>query len=192
MERGDLTRAIEIGERHLEVLRRLHLGRIGGRDPVGACTVAAAYFERGDVAHAVRMCRRAVEQAEELDSPVARASAYWNASMFESLRGSVEAAVPLAAEALRLMESADEDRGLAQLRTALGWLQLRQDPPEIGGARANLDAAEKQLIWTSASPIDLGRNEVAIARAELLTGDIRSREAGDVRCSNRSAARRRS
>ena len=139
-------------------------------------TVAAAYFERGDVAHANRMCRRAIEQAEELDSPVARASAYWNASMLESMRGSVEAAVPLAAEALHLMESADEDRGLAPLRSALGWLQLRLDPPQIEAARANLEAAGTQMLWTSASPIDVGRNDVAIARAELLSGDIRAAE----------------
>ena len=175
LERGDLTRAIDIGERHLDVLRRLHLDRSEEAIRL-VVTVAAAYFERGDVAHANRMCRRAIEQAEELDSPVARASAYWNASMLESMRGSVEAAVPLAAEALHLMESADEDRGLAPLRSALGWLQLRLDPPQIEAARANLEAAGTQMLWTSASPIDVGRNDVAIARAELLSGDIRAAE----------------
>ena len=111
-ESGDLSRAIELGERQLGILRRLQLE--GSDDAVRlVVTVAAAYFLRGDAAHAVRMCRRAIEQAEALDTPLAKASAYWNASMLESHRGSVDAAVPLAAKALRLLESADEDGGLA-------------------------------------------------------------------------------
>ena len=32
------------------------------------------------------------------------------------------------------------------------------------------------MLWSSASPIDVGRNTVAIARAELLSGDIRAAE----------------
>ena len=174
-ESGDLSRAIEMGERQLDLLRRLQLE--GSDDAVRlVVTVAGAYYERGDIAQAVRMCRRAVEQAEQLDTPVARASAYWNASVFESQRGSVDAAVPLAAKALRLLESADEDRGLAQLRSTLGWLQLRLDPPQLEEARANLEAAKEHMVWSSAGPIDLGRNAVYLARAEHLSGDLRGAE----------------
>jgi transcriptional regulator with XRE-family HTH domain len=170
-ESGDLARAIETGDRYLADLRRLHLD--GSDEAIQlVVTVAAAHFERGDVAHAVRLCRRAIEQAEELGSPVAKASAYWNASIMESERGAVAAAVPLAAKALQLLESAEDNRNLARLRSQLGMFQLRLNPPELDDARANLEAAEAQFLWSSASPIDIGRNAVAIARAKLLSGDI--------------------
>ena len=174
-ESGDLARAIVTGERHLDALRRLHL--VESDEAVQLLvTVAAAYFERGDVAHAVRMCWRAIEQAETLGSPVAKASAYWNASLFESHRGAVHDAVPLAAKALKLLESVEDNRNLARLRTLLGLLQLRLDPPQIDAARANLEAAGAQLHWSSASPVDVAWNAVGMARAELLSGDIRASE----------------
>ena len=174
-ESGDLVRAIEIGERQLDALRRLDLN--GSDEAVQlAVTVAAAYWERGDVAHAARLCRRAIEQAEELGSPVAKASAYWNASAMESNRGDVDAAVPLAAKALKLLESVEDNRNFARLRSALGQMQLCLDPPQIDEARANLDAAGAQLLWSSASPIDVGRNTLAIARSELLSGDVQAAE----------------
>jgi transcriptional regulator with XRE-family HTH domain len=174
-ETGDLARAIETGERHLALLRRLGLD---GTDDVVqlVVTVAAAHFERGDVAHAVRQCARAVEQAERLGSPVAMASAYWNASVMESQRGAVDAAVPLAAKALRLLESAEDDRNLARLRTQLGRLQLRLDPPELDGARSNLEAAGDQLRSSGATPIDLGWNTVSRARAALISGNSHQAE----------------
>ncbi len=176
-ESGDLARAIEIGERHLDALRHLHLD--GSDEAVQlVVTVAAAYFEQGDVAHAARMCRRAIEQAEDLGSPVAKASAYWNASAMESNRGAIDTAVPLAAKALKLLESVEDNRNLGRLRSALGRMQLCLDPPQIDDARANLEAARTQLLWSSASPIDVGRNDVAIARAELLSGDIGAAETG--------------
>ena len=175
-ESGDLSRAIDVGERHLDGLRRLGLD--GSDESVQlVVTVAAAHFARGDVAHAARMCRRAIEKAEELDSPVAKASAYWNASIVECERGAVHAAVPLAARALQLLENAEDGRSLARLRSELGILQLRLDPPEVDEARANFLAAEQQMKWSSASPVDIGRNAVAMARAELLSGDEEAAEA---------------
>jgi tetratricopeptide (TPR) repeat protein len=170
-ESGDLARAVETGERHLEVLRGLELE--GCDEAVQlTVTIAAAHFERGDVAHAARMCRRAVEEAERLGTPVARASAYWNASIVESQSGSVEAAVLLAEKALRLMESADDNRNLAMLRTQLGRLQLRLDPPQVDAARANLVAAEPQLRWSNASPVDQGWNAVLLAQADLVSDEV--------------------
>ena len=174
-ESGDLARAIETGESHLETLRRLQLE--GSDEAIQlVVTVAAAHHERGDVAHALRLCSRAIHQAEHLDSPVAKASAYWNASLFEADRGAVDAAVPLAAKALQLMETAEDNRNLARLRTCLGWLQLLVDPPQIDEARATLRAASAELLGSSASPVDLGRNALGLARAELLAGNIRAAE----------------
>jgi transcriptional regulator with XRE-family HTH domain len=170
-EGGDLARAIEIGERHLELLSRLELE--GSDEAVQlVVTVAAAYCERGDVAYAARMCRRAVEQAERLGSPLARASAYWNASIVESRRGSVEEAVPLAAKALRLLEAAEDDRNLPRLQSQLASMQLRLDPPQIDEARVNLEAARAHYLLSGASPIDVARNALVTAQSDLLSGDI--------------------
>ena len=55
-------------------------------------------------------------------------------------------------------------------------MQLRLDPPLVDEARANLEAAEKHMLWSSASPVDLGRNTVSLARADLLSGEIRQAE----------------
>ena len=78
---------------------------------------AAAYCERGDTAHAVRLCSKAIAQAETLDSPRARASAYWNASVMQANRGDIVAAVPLAERALSLLSEGQDARNLARLRT---------------------------------------------------------------------------
>jgi tetratricopeptide (TPR) repeat protein len=168
-ESGDFSRAIETGQRCLESLQARNLD--GSDDAVQlAVTVAAAHFTLGDVSHAVRLCRRAVARAEEMGTPVAMASAYWNASIMESERGDSRAAVTLAERALHLLDAAEGNRNLARLRSEMGIFQLRLDPPDIDGALANFQAAADQFDWSSASPIDRGRNTVARARAKLLAG----------------------
>lgn len=168
-ESGDLARAVEVGERAADVLADLDLG---GSDEAVALTVtvAAAHMERGDAAHAARTCRRAVELAERLDSPRARASAYWNASIIESLRGRPARALPLAQRALRLLEEGPGGRNLARLRTQLGLLQLRLDPPAPQEALEQLRAAEVALLGTDASVLDLASNRLGQARAVLMLG----------------------
>ena len=169
-ESGDLARAIDTGENAMSRLEEYDLA--GSDEAVQlAVTLAAAHFERGDVAHAVRLCHRAIEQAEGLDSPRAKASAYWNASIMESNQGRVEAAVSLAQKAVRLLELDTDNRNLARLRTQLGWTQLRLDPPALEDAEANLARAERELDWSSASPTDAARHRLALARARFLAGD---------------------
>ena len=168
-ETGDFSRAIDTGQRCLDSLRAQQLD--GSDDAVQlAVTIAAAHYTLGDVAHAVRLCRRAIERAEAMGTPVAMASAYWNASIMESERGAPEAAVPLAEKALQLLDSAESNRNLARLRSQMGIFQLRLTPPDLEGARANLEAASEQFVWSSASPVDRGRNAVALARTSLLGG----------------------
>ena len=168
-ESGDFSRAIETGQRCLESLRARNLD--GSDDAVQlAVTVAAAHFTLGDVSHAVRLCRRAIARAEEMGTPVAMASAYWNASIMESERGDPRAAVALAERALQLLDAAESNRNLARLRSEMGIFQLRLDPPDIDGALANFQAAADQFDWSGSSPIDRGRNTVARARAKLLGG----------------------
>jgi transcriptional regulator with XRE-family HTH domain len=177
---GDLGRAIEVGERVMASLAGSH---IDGCDEAIqlTVTVASAYFHRGDTGHAVRMCRKAITKAEDLDSNIARASAYWNASNFEAQRGSVANAVPLAERALALLAEGTDARNLARLRTNLGRMQLELDPPEVPEALRNLTQAAEELSWSSASTQEIAANHCQIARAHYLAGDL---EAADDLCTS--------
>jgi transcriptional regulator with XRE-family HTH domain len=170
-ESGDLTKAIESGERILDRLAGTPLEQTDESVQL-AVTIAAAYFERGDTGHAVRVCRTAVRKAETLGSSTARASAYWNASLMEAKRGAVGDAVSLAERALALLAEGRDARNLARLRTELGTMQLRLDPPEVPEAQRNLEKAAEELAWSSASPVDVARNNLALARARFLMGDL--------------------
>ncbi len=169
-ESGDFAAAIETGERMLARLEDTPLASTDESVQL-AVTVAAAYYERGDTGQAVRVCRRAVAKAESLGTPTARAAAYWNASVMESRGGSVPTAVTLAERALSLLGEGQDARNLARLRTQLGSMQLRLDPPEIDEARHQLEQAAEELAWSSATPDDVASNDLALARSLLLRGD---------------------
>jgi tetratricopeptide (TPR) repeat protein len=53
-------------------------------------------------------------------------------------------------------------------------MQLRLDPPMVDEAEKNLAQAAEELIWCSAGPVEIARNDLAIARARFLKGDIGS------------------
>ncbi|HVS67840.1 MAG TPA: helix-turn-helix domain-containing protein [Mycobacteriales bacterium] len=167
---GDLTRAIDVGEQALAALKEA--GIDGGDEAIRlVVTVAAAYFERGDVGHAVRVAREAVRRAEAMGSPAARAAAYWEASVFESRRGGSAAAIPYAERALALLAGSDDRRNLPRLRAQLGVMMLRLDPPDTSEAIEHLQAARDDLVASSAGVVDVARCDVALARAHLLAGD---------------------
>ena len=170
-ESGDLGRAIESGERILAQLSDWGLDSCDEAVQLSV-TIAAAYAERGDAGHAVRVCRAAIERAEVLGSPTARASAYWNTSALQADRGDISAAVQLAERALALLGEGRDSRNLARLRTELGRLQLALDPPAVDDARHNLEQAAEELAWSSASPVDRTYTQIGLARAFLLSGDL--------------------
>ncbi|HET6666290.1 MAG TPA: hypothetical protein VFG98_03305, partial [Intrasporangium sp.] len=99
------------------------------------------------------------------------ASAYWNASVMESERGAIRDAVPLAERALALLGEGQDARNLARLRTQLGSMQLRLDPPRVAEAQQQLEQAGRELEWSSAGQVDVAWNDVELARAFLLAGD---------------------
>ena len=174
-ELGDLGRACEVGERAEQLVGVETLE--GCAEGVQlAVTVAAAHHERGDVGVALRTCERAVAVAERLDSPVARASAYWNSSIVHKERGDVEAALPLAQKAIALLEQTHDARNMARLRGQLGLLQLAMDPPELEGAELNLGLARTEMRFSEVNPADRGRVELGLARARLLIGDAEEAE----------------
>ena len=170
-ETGDLGRAIECGERVMTQIEDVGLGASDEAVQL-AVTVAAAHFERGDTAHAVRLCRKAITRAESLGSPRARASAYWNASVMQGRRGDAAAAVPLAERALALMGEGQDSRNLARLRGEVGRLQLELDPPDLMGARENLQQAVTDMKWSSASSVDVAYTLLGLARVAFLYGDL--------------------
>ena len=170
-EWGDLGRAISVGEQLLATVA--DRGLAGGDEAVQlAVTVAAAYFERGDLRHAVNLCRNAMQVAESSGSPRSRAAAYWNASIIELEAGEVNGAVALASKALGLLGEDADSRNLARLRTQLGIMQLQLDPPELEQAVANLSAAAEQMALSDAGQIDRLRNDLALAEAALMAGDV--------------------
>lgn len=174
-EEGDLARACEIGERAGVLVSAAELE--GSAEGIQlAVTVAAAHFERGDVNHALRMCERAVESAERLESPTARASAYWNSSIVHQRQGNVADALPLAQRAVALLEQTHDARSMARLRSQLGFLQLTMDPPELEGASLNFERARAEMVFNDASTFDFGRNELGRARCRLLLGDAEEAE----------------
>jgi len=174
-ESGDYSQAIEVGER---VLAQLHNSPLDASDESVqmAVTLAGAYYTRGDTGQAVRICRKAIAKAEGIASPTARAAAYWNASVFESERGSVSNAVAMAERALALMAEGQDSRNLARLRTQVGIMQLELDPPDVASARQQLDKAAEEMPWSSATPIDIASNDLARARTFLLEGDLDTAE----------------
>lgn len=170
-EAGDLGMAIDVGERAIPTIEAQGLDGLSEALQL-TLTVAAAYFERGDTGHAVRLCKQTILRAEQLDSPRARGSAYWNASVMSSRQGSVPEALALARRAIALFEQDSDARNLARLRTEMAAMQLRLDPPEAMEAKQNLERAARELDWSSASPMDKADNQLALARANLLLGDV--------------------
>lgn len=169
-EAGDLTRAIQIGEKILAGLADNGL-TVGDEIVQLTVTVAAAYFERGDTGYAVRLCRHATEAADRFGSPRAKAAAYWNASAMEERRGHIDAAVPLAKRALALLGEGQDIRNLGRLRTQLGIMQLQLDPPDTVQAEHNLEFAARELSLTGTNNVDVLRNKAARAQARFLAGD---------------------
>ncbi len=170
-ESGDFARAVDVGVRAEALVDSAQL--VGSAEGLQlAVTVAAAHYERGDVNHAVRLCMRAVESAEGLDSPAARAAAYWNSSMMQYRQGQVTAALPLAQKAIGLLDQTNDARNQARLRTMLATLQLRLDPPDLEAAIANFLRAELELEHSDSSTGDLARNQIGLARARYLSNDL--------------------
>lgn len=169
-EAGDLSMAIDVGERATTTIEEQGLSGVNEAMQL-TLTVAAAYFERGDTGHAVRLCKQTIAQAEELDSASARGAAYWNASVMSSRQGETQEALAMARKAIALFEKDDDTRNLARLRTELANMQMRIDPPQAAEAKQNLERAALELDWSSASALDKVDCQLGLARANLLLGD---------------------
>jgi len=169
-ETGDLDRAVTVGEDAEAKIAELGLEGLTESIQLSV-TVASAYMFRGDLHKAMRLCLRAIEQAEAVNSPIAKASAYWNASLIESRKGANELALDLARKALTYFEMGEDGRNLARLRGHVADMQLELEPPDPGGALTTLTQAFQELEWSSASAVDRASQLQTRARAHLLQGD---------------------
>ena len=88
----------------------------------------------------------------------------------ESKAGHPEVALDLASKALGIFEAGEDARNLARLRTQVGILQLRTDPPEPRSALEVLSQAQQELDLSGASRADRADNLLAQARAHFLLG----------------------
>lgn len=170
-ESGDLDRAIAVGHDAQHIIEELDL--VGLTESIQlSVTVASAYMFRGDLDHALRMCRTAIESAEQNQSPIARASAYWNASLIEARKGDDHGALSLAQIALTYFELGEDARNLARLRGHVADMQLNLDPPDPHGALTTLSQAEAELEWSSGSSLDRASQLQTRARAHILLGEL--------------------
>lgn len=173
-ETRDYPQAILAGERVITQLDEQ--GLTGTTDYVRlAMTVAGAYYESGQLGVATRLARRGIAAAEAISSPEAQAAAFWNASIFERDNGHLDRAIQLASRALGILQNGESTRNVARLRTQLAVFHLRNPQSDVAETRKLLELAAQELKWSSASPIDLARCEMAFAR--LLIREGRAREA---------------
>lgn len=170
-ELGDLVRAVEVGE---NARRRLtDLGLLATTDGIKlVVTLAAAYYERGDATRALILVEDALHDAEAIDSPAARAAAYWNASSLLSERNQLPEALALAERALALLSEGDDERNLARLRVEYGGLLLRASPPDAERALEVLTRAQASLEQQDGTPVDRAYCHEMLGRASLLMGQL--------------------
>lgn len=165
-ERGDFQMAVDAAQRGLNLAEERSLDET--EDSVRlSVTLAAALYETGDAESSEAVCRSAIKTAELLESPGARAAAYWNMSVIEYELGNVAAALELSRKALYLFELIGSVRDTARLRTHLATIMLDRDGPALADAREQVDLAEAELITSAASPADRARNAIALARCQL-------------------------
>ena len=167
-EAGDVAHALDLGAAALHSVATLGLAGTDLHAEL-VSTVIGAYYVRGDLVTAGRLAESALRDVDDRGTPRARAAVYWNASLVAEAADDTSAAVMLAERALALYSEGDDERSLARLRVAYGWLLLRTSPPQPQQARDVLLTAHPSLIAV-ASATDVAYCETELARAELMLG----------------------
>jgi tetratricopeptide (TPR) repeat protein len=165
---GDLDYAASVGEQALAVFDEMNLAWSDEAVRLGV-SLAAVYLYRRDLLRAATLLRRLMSVAETMDSPLARGSAYWNASMVAQARGRHADARILIERALALFGETDRARNLAQLHGQYGFLLLEQG--EVAAGRTQLLEAHRRLEDLG-SNIDLAECQKGLASAALVSGDV--------------------
>jgi len=167
-ESGDIANAIDVAKAGLRRLER------DGCPPDEAsvelaATLLGAYNERGDLVTGRRLAEQTIAAADQIGSPLARGSAYWNAMLVAVNDGRFTDAERYGDRALALYGETDRARNMGRLKVAYGWLLLRLDPPQPSAALTILEAARSELASTG-SRVDQAYVSTEVARAQLLLG----------------------
>jgi len=91
--------------------------------------------------------------------------------VMESSAGHQDHALRLAERALALLGEGSDVRNLARLRTQVGAMMLRVDPPNPAEAQQLLERAREEFAASSVGLVDRARCDVNLAMARLLQGD---------------------
>lgn len=171
-ESGDLARAIELGE-----AATAGLPADLSRDPDAleleiqvVSTLAGCYFERGDLTKAHLLTKSALARADAPEGlPLARAAAYWNASVVAEARGDLANAHRYVDRARAIYSESDNQRALALLKLVSGWLILQDSDPLVDDAEQLIRSALTQLPLVG-TEVDIAYGEVELARCRMLAG----------------------
>ena len=186
-EQGQLDRAIACAQEQLNVLPPDALGTEEGVRL--SVTLAAALSMAGRVAEAVELCDDAIAEAERLSSPVARASAYWNASLFRSECGEMSEALTLAKRALHLLENTERVRDLGTAADAVGHDHAEVRSAAPGGCKAS-SCGLPTSSWTGARPPPPTARGTTSSRPRRCTSRVTVDEARDCSLRRRGSVRR--
>jgi tetratricopeptide (TPR) repeat protein len=171
-ECGDLAHAIELGEAAMSLLpsEPTEDPEAGESHVALVSTLAGCYFERGDLTRAHLLAQAALARARDNGLPLARAAAYWNASLIAEARGDLVGARRFADRALAIYAESDNLRAVALLKLVAAWLILRDDEPALSRAEALLQSALVDLPVVG-SQVDIAYGEIELARCRMLSGD---------------------
>jgi len=168
---GQFAKAVEVGENASGVIEEFGLAGLTESIQL-TVTVSAAYQRMGDLETARATCERALRAADKYDSPIAKASAYWNAAAIETAaNGATRGALEMTSKALALFELSEDNRNLAKLRAQVATLQLAQDPPDAAAALETLANADAELTWSGASAWEVALLHITRGRAHHCVGD---------------------
>jgi tetratricopeptide (TPR) repeat protein len=171
-ECGDLSHAIEIGEAALREVEEDESIELGSDEAVAlASTLVGCYYERGDLTRAHTLANTWIDRAEHGGSPVARASALWNAGLVAQARGDIRSATRYLDRALALYGETDNARSIAMLKVAAAWVMLRAPEPTVTEAERLLGQAISAFEAVDGSSVDIAYAETELARCRLLAGD---------------------
>jgi len=168
-ELGELYRAIGVGTRALEELESL-----GAEDSEQSiqllATVAAAWFELGELRQAENLLNEGMERSTRVKSPLARGAIIWNASVVAGERGRYLEALELADEALLAYRQGLDPLALGMLLTTRGHYLQRTDPPRLAESLSTLNEALSVLAGAPDKVYEAGAmNE--LSRLYLAMGD---------------------
>ncbi len=168
-ESGQLDRAIGVARAAMDAVPA---GELATEESIRlAVTLAAALHVDGRIVEATEIVDRAISESEQVSSPVARASAYWNASAIRTESGDIDQAIVLARRALHLLEDTERVRDIGRLRMQLGVILMQAQPPRLEDAREQLAVSRRELAWSEASTTDVLHNELLSVQTLYLTGD---------------------